>query len=165
MASNAPDPAAGQVDFIKGWPARYMLEREEFVEALKSSHALALKDIGSCLNYGTNEEGAWMKAFAHAAYLFTLNRIQSNCCCQLCDRAIRPSSVLSLSFSPTGIPFRCNYYIQKSSIRKPVAGISEMLPLRLWSRQVVAPWEPTSLEASTLRFPNSYCHPFADHGT
>jgi hypothetical protein len=53
--SNAPGSAEGQQDFIKGWPARYMLERAEFVTALGASHAEALKEIGSCLNYGTAE--------------------------------------------------------------------------------------------------------------
>ena len=60
--SNAPDPKnASEEDFIKGWPARYLLERKEFVDGLAESHGMALREIGSTLNYGTLEEGAWMK--------------------------------------------------------------------------------------------------------
>ena len=74
--SNAPNANAGQEDFIKGWPARDMLERPEFVDALRISYDKALSNIGSCMNYGTLEEGAWMRG--HPTFLTALSEFLSS---------------------------------------------------------------------------------------
>ena len=69
--SNAPDAPAGQQDFIKGWPSRELLERDEFVSALRTSYTAAIDTLaGSALNYGTKEEGAFM--LGHPEFLNAL---------------------------------------------------------------------------------------------
>ena len=69
--SNAPDAAAGQQDFIKGWPHPSLLEREPLKAALAESYKIGLDSIASTLNYGTKEDGAWM--LGHPLYLSALS--------------------------------------------------------------------------------------------
>lgn len=70
--SNAPDAAAGQQDFIKGWPNAELLERPELQQALTASYTSAIQNLGAAaLNYGTKADGAFMKG--HPAFLGALS--------------------------------------------------------------------------------------------
>lgn len=73
--SNAPDASAGQQDFIKGWPNPALLERPELKKALAESYQEGLAHVGSALNYGTKEGGAWMKG--HPMFLEALSEFLS----------------------------------------------------------------------------------------
>jgi len=60
--SNAPNAAAGQEDFIKGWPHPSLIDYPEFTKSLGESYAHAIQGGLSAtpLNYGTAELGSFM---------------------------------------------------------------------------------------------------------
>ena len=105
--SNAPDAGAGQQDFIKGWPKRELIDYPELKAALSESFSKAITELsGSCLNYGTKEQGAFM--LGHPAFLNALAGFLS----KEYGREVSPSTLMSTGGGSMGTDLACRVHAQ-----------------------------------------------------
>ncbi|MBT6276072.1 MAG: PLP-dependent aminotransferase family protein [Chromatiales bacterium] len=102
MSSNAPDPPAGEQDFVKGWPHPSILERPQLKEALTISFSKAITELsGSCLNYGTANDGAFM--LGHPSFLNALAGFLS----KEYGQEVTPATLMSTGGGSMGIDLCC----------------------------------------------------------
>jgi 2-aminoadipate transaminase len=105
MYLNTPNAPTGYQDFIKGWPHPSIIERPQLKQALSESFSKAITELsGSCLNYGTAEEGAFM--LGHPKFLNALAAFLS----KEYGREVSPSTLMSTGGSSMGIDLCCRVH-------------------------------------------------------
>ncbi len=105
--SNAPDAAAGQQDFIKGWPHPELLQRPQLRDALTASFTKALaEDPAAALNYGTAAQGAFMRG--HPTFLNALAEFLA----AEYGRPVDPDTLMSTGGGSMGTDLCCRVHAQ-----------------------------------------------------
>lgn len=110
MSSNAPDAAAGQEDFIKGWPHPELLTTEKLRKDLAESFAKAIPLTGSCLNYGAVGEGAHM--LGHPVFLNALATFLTD----QYGREVSPDTLMSTGGSSMATDIACRVHASAGDI-------------------------------------------------
>lgn len=105
MNLNPPNAPTGHQDFVKGWPHRSIIERPQLKQALCESFSQAITELsGSCLNYGTAEEGAFMlgyPGFLNALAAFLAKEY---------GREVSPGTLMSTGGASMGIDLCCRVH-------------------------------------------------------